>query len=124
MKIDDRFANPGGVRLQREGECGIAENRMSIGEVFTDAATAVARRLRTQCANFPIVTVSCERKPTAGRKALPRMTVKEGLTTHPFDVENGVRTSGLIPGRFLKTGHAHDRHSTAYFGVAPSVFRH
>jgi predicted RNA methylase len=38
-------------------------------------------------------------------------------------VENGVRTSGIIPGRFLKTGHRHDRHSTAYFGVAPSVFR-
>jgi SAM-dependent methyltransferase len=29
----------------------------------------------------------------------------------------------LIPGRLLKTGHTHDRHSTAYFGVAPSVFR-
>jgi SAM-dependent methyltransferase len=50
------------------------------------------------------------------------MTVKEGFIRHPFDIENGVQTSGLIPGRFLKTGHAHDRHSTAYFGVAPSVF--
>jgi hypothetical protein len=54
---------------------------------------------------------------------LPRMTVKEGFTVHPFDVEHGVQTSGLIPGRFLKTGHAHDGQSTAYFGVAPSVFR-
>jgi SAM-dependent methyltransferase len=34
----------------------------------------------------------------------------------------GVRTSGLIAGRHLKSGHRHDRHSTAYFGVAPSVF--
>jgi hypothetical protein len=51
------------------------------------------------------------------------MKAAEGFTLHPFDSENGVRTSGLIPGRFLKTGHAHDRHSTAYFGVAPSVFR-
>jgi SAM-dependent methyltransferase len=50
------------------------------------------------------------------------MTVKEGFTRHPFDLKNGVQTSGLIPGRFLKTGHSHDRHSTAYFGVAPSVF--
>lgn len=50
------------------------------------------------------------------------MTAEEGFTLHPFDLENGVHTSGLIPGRFLKTGHAHDRHSTAYFGVAPSVF--
>ena len=51
------------------------------------------------------------------------MSRKEGYTPHPFDAENGVQTSGLIPGRYLKTGHTHDRHSTAYFGVAPSVFR-
>lgn len=50
------------------------------------------------------------------------MTRKEGYTPHPFDEEHGVQTSGLIPGRYLKTGHTHDRHSTAYFGVAPSVF--
>ena len=54
---------------------------------------------------------------------LPRLTKDEGYTPHPFDIESGVRTSGIIPGRFLKTGHRHDRHSTAYFGVAPSVFR-
>lgn len=60
----------------------------------------------------------------AGRKrALARLTKREGYTQHPFDTANGVRTSGIIPGRFLKTGHKHDRHSTAYFGVAPSVFR-
>ena len=60
--------------------------------------------------------------PSRNRATLPRLTKKEGLTPHPFDLENGVRTSGIIPGRFLKTGHKHDRHSTAYFGVAPSVF--
>lgn len=61
----------------------------------------------------------------AGKKkrGLARLTKGEGYTLHPFDVENGVRTSGIIPGRFLKTGHRHDRHSTAYFGMAPSVFR-
>jgi hypothetical protein len=58
----------------------------------------------------------------AGSHRLPRLSKKEGFTLHPFDLANGVQTSGLIPGRFLKTGHAHDRHSTAYFGVAPSVF--
>jgi predicted RNA methylase len=57
------------------------------------------------------------------RAGLPRLTKKDGYTVHPFDVENGVRTSGIIPGRYLKTGHRNDRHSTAYFGVAPSVFR-
>jgi len=57
------------------------------------------------------------------RLNLPRMTKAEGFTQHPFDLKWGVQTSGLIPGRLLKTGHTHDRHSTAYFGVAPSVFR-
>src|ERR1700744_1727908 len=42
---------------------------------------------------------------------------------HPFDVTHGVRTSGLVAGRHLKSGHRHDRHATAYYGVAPSVFR-
>lgn len=55
-------------------------------------------------------------------RKLPGLTVKDGYTVHPFDEEYGVRTSGLIAGRHLKSGHKHDRHSTAYFGVAPSVF--
>ena len=42
---------------------------------------------------------------------------------HPFDQLNGMRTSGLVAGRYLKSGHRHDRHATAYYGVAPSVFR-
>lgn len=63
-----------------------------------------------------------EPKQRSSSKPLPRMTPEEGFTLHPFDLENGVQTSGLIPGRFLKTGHRHDRHSTAYFGVSPSVF--
>ncbi len=63
------------------------------------------------------------RRSAGSRLKLPRMTKAEGFTRHPFDAEHGVQTSGLIPGRLLKTGHTHDRHSTAYFGVAPSVFR-
>lgn len=50
------------------------------------------------------------------------MTVREGFTWHPFDLEFGVRTSGLIAGRNLKCGNSADRHNTAYYGVAPSVF--
>jgi hypothetical protein len=42
---------------------------------------------------------------------------------HPFDLEFGVRTSGLVAGRHLGTGHRNDRHATAYYAVAPSVFR-
>ncbi|MGA9672466.1 MAG: class I SAM-dependent methyltransferase [Terracidiphilus sp.] len=56
-------------------------------------------------------------------RKLPGMKVGDGFTRHPFDVEFGVRTSGLIAGRHLKSGHINDRHATAYFGVAPSVFR-
>jgi predicted RNA methylase len=56
------------------------------------------------------------------RKLLPGLAVKDGFLPHPWDQANGVRTSGLIAGRDLKSGHAHDRHATAYYGVAPSVF--
>jgi len=59
---------------------------------------------------------------TPKRRSLPGLLKKDGFTPHPFDLENGVRTSGLVAGRDLQTGHAHDRHATAYFGVAPSVF--
>ena len=54
---------------------------------------------------------------------MPGLKVGDGFTRHPFDVEFGVRTSGLIAGRYLKSGHPHDRHNTAYYGVAPSVFQ-
>jgi SAM-dependent methyltransferase len=60
---------------------------------------------------------------TVARRRLPGLTVGDGFTRHPFDEEFGVRTSGLVAGRHLKSGHRHDRHATAYFGVAPSVFR-
>ena len=59
----------------------------------------------------------------AERRRLPGLKVGDGFTRHPFDEEFGVRTSGLVAGRHLKSGHRHDRHATAYFGVAPSVFR-
>jgi SAM-dependent methyltransferase len=61
-------------------------------------------------------------KTVAKRRLLPGLKVSEGFTRHPFDDEFGVRTSGLVVGRHLKSGHPHDRHATAYFGVAPSVF--
>lgn len=56
------------------------------------------------------------------KRLLPGLAVKDGYTRHPFDAENGVKTSGLVAGRHLQSGHRHDRHATAYFGVAPSVF--
>ncbi len=59
----------------------------------------------------------------AKRRMLPGLTVADGFTRHPFDLEHGVRTSGLVAGRNLVSGHRHDRHNTAYYGVAPSVFK-
>jgi SAM-dependent methyltransferase len=60
-------------------------------------------------------------KPTP--RLLPGLSVKDGLIRHPFDLEFGVRTSGLVAGRHLGAGHRHDRHITAYYAVAPSLFR-
>jgi SAM-dependent methyltransferase len=62
-------------------------------------------------------------RTVAERRRLPGLKVGDGFTKHPFDEEFGVRTSGLVAGRHLKSGHRHDRHATAYYGVAPSVFR-
>jgi SAM-dependent methyltransferase len=62
-------------------------------------------------------------RAAAGRRLLPGLKAGDGFTRHPFDEEFGVRTSGLVAGRHLKSGHPHDRHATAYYGVAPSVFR-
>lgn len=47
-----------------------------------------------------------------------------GPPVHPFDLEHGTDTSGLIGSRDLRTGHAHDVHTTAYFGTPPSRLRH
>lgn len=55
-------------------------------------------------------------------RLLPGLAVKDGLIRHPFDLEFGVRTSGLVAGRHLGFGHRNDRHFTAYYAVAPSVF--
>jgi len=48
---------------------------------------------------------------------------KARFPKHPFDVEHGTDTGGLTPGVELKTGHENDRHNTAYYGIAPSLFR-
>lgn len=58
----------------------------------------------------------------AWQRRLPGLSVSDGFIRHPFDEEFGVRTSGLIAGRHLRVGNRSDRHATAYYGVAPSVF--
>ena len=66
------------------------------------------------------MTVTLEKTRKIGR--LPGLSVADGFMRHPFDASHGVQTSGLVAGRHLKSGHRHDRHATAYYGVAPSVF--
>jgi hypothetical protein len=56
-------------------------------------------------------------------RLLPGLAVRDGLIRHPFDLEFGVRTSGLVAGRHLGFGHRNDRHFTAYYAVAPSLFQ-
>jgi predicted RNA methylase len=67
--------------------------------------------------------MSSQSKKITTRRLLPGLSVKDGYTPHPFDLKYGVKTSGLIAGRHLGAGHAHDKHNTAYYGVAPSVFK-
>ena len=63
------------------------------------------------------------KKATSGRRLLPGLAEKDGLIRHPFDLEFGMRTSGLVAGRNLGSGHRNDRHVTAYYAIAPSVFQ-
>jgi SAM-dependent methyltransferase len=63
-------------------------------------------------------------KPAAESKKRPRDLLRATTTPiHPFDQIHGTDTSGLVPARDLVTGHPHDEHVTAYYGVAPSILR-
>lgn len=62
-------------------------------------------------------------KSASGRHRLTGLAEKDGLIRHPFDLEFGVRTSGLVAGRHLSSGQRNDHHVTAYYAVAPSVFQ-
>ena len=53
----------------------------------------------------------------------PRAKGRSAAPKHPFDLLHGTSTGSLIPGDDLASGHANDRHITAYHGTAPSLFR-
>ena len=56
-------------------------------------------------------------------KRLHREFFPGPVPTHPFDLEHGVDTSGLLFAEHLASGHAHDDHINAYWGTPPSGFR-
>jgi SAM-dependent methyltransferase len=56
------------------------------------------------------------------RRILRKPQPAVAIARHPFDERYGVDTSGLIERQQLRTGHTHDPHTTAYFGVPPSRF--
>ena len=56
-------------------------------------------------------------------KVLYRRVVPRHAPPHPFDVEHGVATGGLLFAKKIRSGHSNDAQNTAYFGSQPSVFR-
>jgi len=52
-----------------------------------------------------------------------RMMREPAAVPHPFDVQHGTDTGGLIAGSDLASGHASDRHIAGYAAVPPSRFR-
>ena len=62
--------------------------------------------------------------PTSRRavQQAPRRVAPGGEQAHPFDLEHGVETGGLLGPEAIGTGHPHDGQATAYFGSQPSVF--
>lgn len=55
-------------------------------------------------------------------KRLHREFFPPPVPIHPFDLEHGVDTSGLLFAEDLASGHAHDDHINAYWGTPPSGF--
>jgi predicted RNA methylase len=81
-----------------------------------EAAFAIRRSIATRGLMRSFVHFARCTTAASGRSPLANQR-------HPFDAEHSLETSGLISGRELVSGHAHDLHSTAYYGIAPSIFK-
>ena len=84
-----------------------------VAATLRTAADRVIGRLRRRTSH----DASMQTAEAAGTKASGQPAV------HSFDRTYGVDTSGLIWGEELVTGSRSDRWNTAYYGIAPSVFR-
>jgi len=92
-----------------------------VGRIEGTMEQAASRKDGKQMQTTAVAVAKPNREPA--RRKLVGLRMDEGYMVHPFDADHGVRTSGLVVGRNLKSGHKNDRHSTAYYGIAPSVFR-
>jgi SAM-dependent methyltransferase len=75
-------------------------------------------RLRTLLRKHGVVGAAAHVAEVLWRRVFPRR-----VPPHPFDLEHGVETGGLLMARKIRSGHPHDAQSTAYYGTQPSVFR-
>src|SRR6185312_6380826 len=80
------------------------------------AAFAIRRSIAARGLLRTVVHLARRATPAGGE-------LSRANKTHPFDTEHGLETSGLISGRELANGHVHDLYSTAYYGIAPSIFK-
>jgi SAM-dependent methyltransferase len=64
------------------------------------------------------------RTMTSAAKSIGRRLARpKARAPHPFDVQYGVATDGVIPGHDLAIGHPNDRFIAGYAAVPPSRFR-
>jgi SAM-dependent methyltransferase len=80
--------------------------------------THLVKRVRWSLANRGVAGTMRSALMGLGR----RLRKQSVMPMHPFDVEHGTDTGGLIPGSELGVGHRHDLFIAGYSGVPPSGF--
>jgi SAM-dependent methyltransferase len=78
----------------------------------------VVHKIRWSIEHRGLVGTLTSAAKSLGRKLRP----PETRAPHPFDIQNGVNTDGLIPGHDLAIGHANDRFIAGYAAIPPSRF--